>query len=369
MQQPVPMTQGTEPETENAKDIFEKDYQRIFRYIMSMVRDTVEAEDLTQETFLRAYHRRDSLREAGAQTAWLYRIATHVCLDRLRQYARRAPRESETDLDEVDVAEPDRPSLQQTLEQDDMSECVQGYLNHLSDSYRAVILLYDMHELSAPEIAQLLGQSLATVKIRLHRARLKLKAALQAGCEFSHDERNVLMCESKGSPIAKKPRIKKVSEDFTLHVDGVTGVCPAAEAWAEQKILYKKIPVLACESACIRGDIARRAANLVAKEEPFGRACSAEVALIPHSMMARWVREADRIVMVNGCFLKCIGRVLNNLVDQEKIIHIDALQYYNKYTDIFYMEDVPEAERINTARHVADQILHRLSDIGQHKND
>lgn len=186
-----------EREVENAANIFKEDYQRIFRYIMSMVRDTAEAEDLTQETFLRAYQRRDSLRDEGARTAWLYRIATHVCLDRLRQYARRSPKESEADLDDIDVAEPDTPSLQQTLERDEMSECVQGYLNRLSDSYRAVILLHDMHELTAAEIAQLLGESLATIKIRLHRARRKLSMALGAGCNFSHDERDVFVCESK----------------------------------------------------------------------------------------------------------------------------------------------------------------------------
>ena len=112
--------------------------------------------------------------------------------------------------------------------------------------------------------------------------------------------------------------MKNFSADFTLQVDGVKGVCPAAEAWAEDKILQKKIPVLACESACIRGDIARRVANLVAKEVPFARACCAEVALVPHSTMARWVKEADQVIMVNGCFLKCVGRVLNNLVDQRK---------------------------------------------------
>jgi uncharacterized metal-binding protein len=161
--------------------------------------------------------------------------------------------------------------------------------------------------------------------------------------------------------------MKKVSEDFTLQVDGVKGVCPSAEAWAEQKILQKKIPVLACESACIRGDIARRAANLVAQEEPFARACCAEVAFVPHSTMARWVKEADQVIMVNGCFLKCVGRVLNNLVDQEKIIHLDALQYYNKYTDVFYMGDVPEAERIDTARDVANQILPILSEASKSK--
>jgi RNA polymerase sigma-70 factor (ECF subfamily) len=79
-----------------------------------------------------------------------------------------------------------------------MSACVQGYLNHLPDSYRAVILLHDMEGLTASEIAQLLGESLPTVKIRLHRARQKLRSALQSDCAFSHDERNVLTCESKG---------------------------------------------------------------------------------------------------------------------------------------------------------------------------
>jgi uncharacterized metal-binding protein len=153
------------------------------------------------------------------------------------------------------------------------------------------------------------------------------------------------------------------TENFTVQVDGVRGVCPAGEAWAEQQILQKKIPVLACEGPCVRGDIARRAANIVVGEEPFARACYPEVFFVPHSGMARWVKEADKVVMVDGCFLKCIGRVLNNLVDHDKIIQIDALKLYNKYTDCFYMEDIPEDERIDTARHVVDQILPSLRDI------
>ena len=186
-----------EKEVENTAGIFQEDYQRIFRYILSMVRDTAEAEDLTQDTFLRAYQHRDSLRDEGAQMAWLYRIATHVCLDRLRQYARRSPQECQADLDEIEVSEPEAPSLQHMLERDEMSQCVQGYLNRLSDSYRAVILLHDMHDLTASKIAQLLNESLATIKIRLHRARRKLTMALETGCDFSHDERDVLVCESR----------------------------------------------------------------------------------------------------------------------------------------------------------------------------
>lgn len=84
---------------------------------------------------------------------------------------------------------------------------------------------------------------------------------------------------------------------------------------------------------------------------------------MPHSSMARWVKQADQVVMIDGCFLQCIGRVVNNLVDREKITHIDALALYHKYTDLFDMEDVPKAERIETSRQVGEQILSILSDV------
>ena len=176
---------------------FEENYDRIYRHVLGMVHDPTEAEDLTQETFLRAFQQRDSLRESGAVVSWLYRIATHVTLDRLRQRARRAPRDSGGDVDEIDVADPEAPSLQQFMEQAEMSACVQEYLANLPDDSRAVILLHDMHGLSGPEIAETLGLPLATVKMRLHRARARLQAALQAGCSFSYDERGVFVCERK----------------------------------------------------------------------------------------------------------------------------------------------------------------------------
>lgn len=181
----------------NTPAFFEAYYDRVCRYVQSLVHDPIEAEDLTQDTFLRAFRQRESLREEGAQVAWLYRIATHAALDRLRQRARRAPREAEVDLYEVELPDPAGPSLQQSLEQEEMSACVQDYLANLADPYRAVILLHDSEDLTGSEIAQLLDLPLATVKMRLHRARRKLQAALHTGCEFSFDERNVLTCESK----------------------------------------------------------------------------------------------------------------------------------------------------------------------------
>jgi len=79
-----------------------------------------------------------------------------------------------------------------------MSSCVQDYIAALSESYRAVILLHDVQGLTNPEIAEMLDLSLATVKIRLHRARRKLRAALDTGCSFENDERGVKICEQTG---------------------------------------------------------------------------------------------------------------------------------------------------------------------------
>lgn len=151
--------------------------------------------------------------------------------------------------------------------------------------------------------------------------------------------------------------------DFSLEVQGVKGVCPAGEVYAKRNISEKKIPVFSCEGPCIRGEIARLAANLIAYEVPaFARACHAETFLVPHSSMARWVKEAEKSIMIDGCFLKCHGRVLKKLIGEEKVIHIDALPLYKKYTDIFLMDDVPEEERKAVARQVADKIIAKLQE-------
>jgi uncharacterized metal-binding protein len=151
--------------------------------------------------------------------------------------------------------------------------------------------------------------------------------------------------------------------DFTLEVQGTKGACPAGEAHAKQAIAERKTPVFSCEGPCIRGDIARLAANLVAHEVPsMARACHAETFFVPHSSMARWVKDAEKTVMIDGCFLKCHGRVLNKLIGEDKVVHIDALPLYKKYADIFLMDDVPEKERKAVARQVANKIIPMLNE-------
>ncbi len=149
--------------------------------------------------------------------------------------------------------------------------------------------------------------------------------------------------------------------DFSLEVEGVKGACPAGEAYARQNIVNGKIPIFSCEGPCIRGEIARLAANAVAQEVPlFARCCHAETFVVPHSSMARWVKQADRAIMIDGCFLKCHGRILKNLIGDGKMIQIDTLPMHKKYNDVFLMDDIPEAERKAVARQVADKVLETL---------
>ena len=151
--------------------------------------------------------------------------------------------------------------------------------------------------------------------------------------------------------------------DFSLAVEGVKGVCPAGEVYAKQNISNKKVPVFSCEGPCIRGEIARLAANLVAQEVPsFERCCYAETFLVPHSSMTAWVKGAEKVVVIDGCFLKCIGRITENVIDKEKIIHIDTNPLHKKYSDVFLYTDVPEETRKEVARKVADKLLQKLKE-------
>ena len=153
--------------------------------------------------------------------------------------------------------------------------------------------------------------------------------------------------------------------DFSLQVGGVVGFCPAGEVYAKQQIEKQTIPVLSCEGPCIRGDIARLAANFVAQDEPsLARACHAETFFVPHSSMTQWVKGAQKSIMIDGCFLQCHGRVLKGMIGEEKLIQFDAFPLYRKYAELFLMDDVPEAERKAVARQVADKVLAKLKEQG-----
>ena len=150
--------------------------------------------------------------------------------------------------------------------------------------------------------------------------------------------------------------------NFSIEVEGTQNKCPIGETTGNDNIAGRKIPVLSCEGACIRGEIARLAANMVAKEEPFARVCHGELLSVPDSAMARWVDLSKKVVLIDGCFIRCHGRILENLVGKEKLVQFDALSHYKKYTDKFDVDSVPENERKQVARDVADWVLVNLKE-------
>ncbi len=175
----------------------ERHRSALTRYIRYLVRDGAEAEDLAQETFVRAHRQYGTLRDPAALTAWLYKIATHVSIDHLRQRTRTIERQADSPVEDLKIADTEQLSPLNVIQQTEMSECVQRYLANLTDAYKAVLLLHDADGFTADEIAHLLELPPSTVKMRLHRARRQLQAALNEACAFERDERGVFVCEPK----------------------------------------------------------------------------------------------------------------------------------------------------------------------------
>jgi uncharacterized metal-binding protein len=158
----------------------------------------------------------------------------------------------------------------------------------------------------------------------------------------------------------KEKEMERSKNVIALEISKIDDTCPAGELAGSKYLTEGKIPVLSCEGACIRGEIARLAANLVAKTEPYRRGCHGELFTVPGSALAQWIKKTGKIVLIDGCFLRCHGRILENLVGKENLIQFDALSFYRKYTDRFDIDSVPEAERKETAKYVADHILSEL---------
>jgi RNA polymerase sigma-70 factor (ECF subfamily) len=134
-------------------------------------------------------------------STWIYRIATNISLDYFKRSGNRLVAQA-VSLDEIEfegewVADRISTSPEKLADQSEMSECVQSFIHRLSPSYRAVLVLHDLQGLKNREIADVLDIPLSTVKIRLHRARNKLRESLNKGCDFNQDERNIFVCEPK----------------------------------------------------------------------------------------------------------------------------------------------------------------------------
>ncbi len=149
-----------------------------------------------------------------------------------------------------------------------------------------------------------------------------------------------------------------ITDAFSHTVSKVSGHCKVGEDWSKAAINSRLIPVLSCEGPCAKGEIARRAAMLIPKiDERFERACHGEAFYVPHSTMAKWVKSADQVVMIDGCFLNCHGRVLENIIAKDQIVHINAHSIHKAFGDRFSCDDISEEEFSKLANQVAEKTI------------
>ena len=147
-----------------------KEYQdQAWTLARYMLKDASEAEDATQEAFIRLWNNRDKI-DPNSVKPWLMRVTRNHCLDRLR---RRKP---ETELNEYQMVEERNPA--HGYEQGELGRWLKLAIAGLKEPYRSLVVLRDVQQHSYEEVAGVLDLSLSQVKVYLHRARKQLREQL-----------------------------------------------------------------------------------------------------------------------------------------------------------------------------------------------
>ncbi len=148
-------------------EIYARYRGRIYAYVLRMIGDRDRANDIFQDTFTRVYGRRDSGRVIRNVSAYIYTTARNLCLNALRD---EKPRTTVEDYHRV--------AFQPNHENIELAELVGAALELLPETYREAFVLREYDGLSYQEIAEVTGQTLASVKIHIYRAKEKLRKIL-----------------------------------------------------------------------------------------------------------------------------------------------------------------------------------------------
>jgi RNA polymerase sigma-70 factor, ECF subfamily len=178
------------------EEIYETYRPRILRYLTRLAGEA-DAEDLAQEVFVKVSRSIGDFRGDSQVLTWIYRIATNIALDRLREPSLKLI-ETVEDVESVPLLPGHGPrTVEQQAIREEMSGCVRNVIDRLPRTYRTAILLGDIEEFRDAEIADILGVSLGAAKITLHRARAALKRELSECCVFYRNDENELSCDRK----------------------------------------------------------------------------------------------------------------------------------------------------------------------------
>jgi RNA polymerase sigma-70 factor (ECF subfamily) len=167
-----------------ARTLIQSNNRRIYRVARSILRDDSEAEDVVQETYMRAFTKLSTFREESGFSTWLTRIALNEAFERLRR-RRLLPRLDETRSEVLDARSRvipfpllQTPSPEADLGRRQVRDLLEAAIDKLPDPFRLVFILRDVEEMSIEETARYLSLKPQTVKTRLHRARRLLRETL-----------------------------------------------------------------------------------------------------------------------------------------------------------------------------------------------
>jgi RNA polymerase sigma-70 factor (ECF subfamily) len=158
--------------------LFEEFSAPIYNYVLRMVGDPDRAADITQDTFIKAYRKLDTVTDATSTRSWLYRIATNTAIDDMRRRRMVSPMgdDAPTYANRPDQAPgPEAQVMAATLD-----ERVQRALMTLRPNHRQCLLLSDLDDMSARQIGEVMGLSYAATRTLLCRARGEMRRALAA---------------------------------------------------------------------------------------------------------------------------------------------------------------------------------------------
>src|SRR5687767_8118822 len=167
------------------ESLLRNSYRQAYNLACRLTGNSSEAEDLVQETFLRAYrffHRYD---EGLPFTSWLYRIMTNAHIDSVRRKGRlkTLSLEQPTGIGATSWDLPDHESSpDRTLMRETMGEHVQHALGTMTAEFRTAVLLADVEGMAYEEIAEVMQTSIGTVRSRIHRGRKQLRKFLTKRC-------------------------------------------------------------------------------------------------------------------------------------------------------------------------------------------
>jgi RNA polymerase sigma-70 factor (ECF subfamily) len=189
------------------QEIFNEYQPKILNYL-TRITNKYEAEDLSQEVFIKVESGLKNFRGESKLSTWIYRIATNTAVDRMRhpsyknrlnKYTLLEPeQENDLDVEDVDLFTGEKvESAEQQFVRKEMNSCIRNFIENLQEDYKTVLILSEFEGLKNKEIAEILNLSLHNVKIRLHRARAQLRKTLESNCSFYLNEQNDLSCDLK----------------------------------------------------------------------------------------------------------------------------------------------------------------------------